>query len=115
RRPRLRFAVLVSMPWGAYERVAYLFWRIRILLWLPLLAAGCFLLRGYGLLVGAAVAVLIEATASYRERDGRLAAPVAVRRDARRAARPPSPWETDATPSPGGWQAPRDRLPAWNW
>jgi hypothetical protein len=80
-----------------------LFWRIRILLWLLLLAGGWFVLRAYGLLAGAAVAVLIEAKTSYRKRDGRRAAPVAVRNDTRRTARPTSPWETDATPSPGGW------------
>jgi hypothetical protein len=91
-----------------------LFWRIRILLWLPLLAGGWFVLRAYGLLAGAAVAVLIEAKTSYRKRDGRRAAPVAVRNDTRRTA-PTSPWETGATPSPGGWQSPPNRLPAWNW
>ncbi len=115
RRPRVRFPVLVSLPWATYERDAHLLWRIRILFWLPLLAAGWFALGGYGLLVGAAVALFIETKASYRRRDGRRAAPVAVRNDKRRTARPTSPWETDATPSPGGWQPPRDRLPGWDW
>jgi hypothetical protein len=115
RRYRLAFPRAISLPWATYECNAYLFWRIRILLWLPLLAAGWFVLRGYGLLVGAAVAVLVEARTSYRKRDGPRAAPVAVRNDTRRTARAASPWETSATPSPGGWQPPRHRLPAWDW
>lgn len=114
-RLHIRFPISVSLPWGRYERSAYLFWRVRAVLWLLLLAAGWFALRGYGLLAGAAVAVLIEGTASYRRRDGRLAAPTAVRGEARRIARSASPWDTDAAPSPGGWQPPRDRVPAWNW
>jgi hypothetical protein len=114
-RYRLAFPRAISLPWATYERNACLFWRIRILLWLPMLAAGWFVLRGYGLIVGAAVALLIEAKTSYRNHDGRRAAPFAVRNNTRRTAQPTSRWEADATPSPGGWQPPRDRLPAWNW
>jgi hypothetical protein len=93
----------------------HLFWRIRILLWLPLVAAGWFLLRGYGLLGGAAVAALIEGIASYQTRDVGRAAPLTARADARRPARPASLWDTDATPSPGEWQLPPGCLPTWNW
>lgn len=122
RRCRLALPCAISLPWATYERDAHLFWRIRILLWLPLLAVGWFALRGFGLLLGAFIAVVIEAKASYRKHRGRRAAPVAVRSDARRTGhpahrtgRPATPWETEATPSPGGWQPPRHRLPAWDW
>jgi hypothetical protein len=115
RRLRIRFPTVISLPRGAYERSSHLFWRIRILLSLPLLVAGWYLLRGYGLFTGAAVGVLVEGIASYRKRDGQLAAPITTRGDAHRPAHPASSWDTDATPSPGGWQPPRDRLPGWNW
>ena len=112
---RLRFPSSVSLPWGTYERHAYLFWRVRILLWLPLLVAGWFLLRGYGLFIGAAVAALIEGIASYRKRNGRRGAPIAVRGDRCGNTRPVSRWDTEAAPSPSGWQPPPGCLPAWNW
>lgn len=106
----------ISLPWGRYERQARLFWRIRILLWLPLLLIGWALFRGVGLVAGAALAVLFEAGFSYRKPNGQRGVPTVASSHAREEARAAQErWSTEAIPSPGGWQPPPGRLPAWNW
>jgi hypothetical protein len=67
--------VKISLPGGRmWERRAYVFWRIRVPLWLVLGVVGWLLAGVVGILLGAAVAVLIEILFSYR-RPGGLARP----------------------------------------
>lgn len=116
RRHHIGLPVAVSLPWGKYERHAHLFWRIRALLWLPLLVIGWALARGIGLLAGAAIAILIEAMFSYRKPKGERSMPTPADGNAREEARSAlQRWATEAVPSPGGWQPPSGCLPAWNW
>jgi hypothetical protein len=108
----------IELPWGRYERERYLFWRIRIPLWLVMAAAGWALFGAAGVVGGILVAYVAEAVFSYRKPVNR--GPVcatepeiaAARAEARRAARR---WETEAAPSPGGWRPPAGSRPAWQW
>jgi len=110
----------MTLPWGRYERSAYLFWRIRIPLWLAGAAAGWALAGPGGIVAGLAAAYVLEGPFSFRRAgipgsaarpqpasptDAEVAAAHAV---ARR-------WDTEAVPSPDGWQPPAGVLPAWAW
>ncbi len=107
------------LPRGCYRRERYLFWRVRILLWLAVAGAGWVVSGAAGLVGGVVVAVAAEGMWSYRRSYARRAAPVAepdviaaARAEARRIARR---WETEAAPSPAGWQPPAGARPAWGW
>lgn len=109
--------IMIVLPWGRYERSAHLFWRVRILLYLGLAAAGWFVLRGRGAVAGFLLAALIEARFSYHKRVAQGAAPIAIDADdALRQAHQQAVlrWQA-AQPSPAGWQPPPGARPAWNW
>jgi hypothetical protein len=109
---------VIVLPWGRYERYAYLFWRIRIPLWLAGAGAGWVLAGPAGVAGGLVAACLVEGVFSYRT--------ATIPRSAPRVVSPTDPvvaaarararwWETEAVPSPAGWQAPDGVLPAWSW
>ena len=99
-------------------RARYLFWRVRIPLWLGMAGAGWTLLGAAGLAGGLGVACAAEGLFSYRKLGasrpvGMSAAEIAAARaQARRIERL---WESQAVPSPGGWQTPPGSRPAWQW
>jgi hypothetical protein len=109
---------VIKLPWASYERYAYTFWRIRIPLWLAGAGAGWALAGPAGSFAGLVVAYVAEGVFSYRTavvpRQGPKPRPltdaeIAVRRaQARR-------WETEAVPSPAGWQPPDGARPGWSW
>lgn len=110
---------VIALPWGRYERYAYLFWRIRIPLWLAGAGAGWALAGPPGLLGGLAIAYLAEGLLSYHRetiprRSPTVVGPTEAEVAAARAAHALR-WETEAVPSPGGWRPPDDVLPAWSW
>lgn len=109
---------VIAFPWGRYERHSYLFWRIRIPLWLAGAGAGWMLAGPAGLAGGLIAAYVAEGVFSYRSvpalgQGRRPASPTeaevaAAYTQARR-------WETDAVPSPAGWRPPDGVIPAWSW
>jgi hypothetical protein len=80
-----------------WERHAYLFWRIRVPLWLVLGLVGWLLADVVGTVLGAAGAVLIEIVFSYRRPDG-LAGP--------------TPGNRPSGPEPSGVREPRRPRPS---
>jgi hypothetical protein len=109
---------VLELPWGHYERYAHLFWRIRIPIWIVMCALGWALLGIAGLAPGALAAYLLEGLLSYRKPTGTRPSPVSA--DQRAAARAEaelmeSRWQTEAVPSPAGWQPPPRVRPAWQW
>ena len=109
---------VIKLPWGRYERYAYMFWRIRIPLWLAGAGGGWAFAGPAGLAAGLVVAYAAEGVLSYRNAASVGQPPRAVRRTdaeiatARAHARR---WETEAAPSPAGWQPPDGARPAWSW
>jgi hypothetical protein len=109
---------VIELPWGRYERMAYLFWRIRIPLWLVLGAGGWALFRDVGVVLGAVAAYVAEGLLSYRQPSGQR--PALANAEESAAARAQAQWierrwETEAAPSPGGWRPPAGARPAWQW
>jgi hypothetical protein len=73
-----QFPTTLALPGGfRYERYAYLFWRIRLPLWLAPAAGGWLLLGWPGIAVGLSAGILTEMVLSYRAPHGAkpLAAP----------------------------------------
>ncbi len=108
---------VIKLPWGRYVRVRYLFWRIRIPVWLAMAAAGWALSGAAGMAGGVVVAYAAEAAFSYRKPAGsgpvRVSAEeIAARAEARRIQHR---WQTEAVPSPAGWRPPAGSQPAWTW
>ena len=109
---------VIELPWGRYVRARYLFWRVRIPLWLAAAAAGWALSGAAGLVGGVVLAYLAEGAFSYRKPASqgpvRAAAEdiAAARAQARRIQRR---WEAQAAPSPAGWQPPAGSRPGWDW
>lgn len=67
----------ISLPGGiCWERRAYVFWRVRLPLWIVLGAAGWLLASGVGVVLGLVAAVVMELLFSYR-RPGGLPRPTA--------------------------------------
>ena len=71
-----------------------------------------------GLVPGALASYLLEGLLSYRKPTGRRSSLVSA--DQRAAARAEaelmeSRWQTEAVPSPAGWQPPPGTRPAWQW
>jgi hypothetical protein len=63
----LRFPDLIGLPGGRLlERYVRLYWRIRLPLWLVLLAAGWLLLGWAGIVPGIAAAIVAQMALSYR-------------------------------------------------
>lgn len=63
----VRFLRVIRLLGGRrLERHAYLFWRVRLPLWVVLAAAGWLVLGGPGVVLGLAVAILAELVFSYR-------------------------------------------------
>lgn len=59
--------MVVKLPSGRrLERTVYLFWRVRIPLWVVLGTGGWLVLGWLGVVVGLAVAMVLEAAFSYR-------------------------------------------------
>ena len=109
---------VIELPWGRYERYAYLFWRIRIPLWIVFSAGGWALFGGAGLAGGAVAAYVAEGVLSYRKPSGRGPTYASAEQYATaraRARRTELRWETEAMPSPAGWQPPAGERPAWQW
>jgi hypothetical protein len=108
---------VIALPWASYERYAYLFWRIRIPLWLASAGGGWALAGPAGLVGGLAMAYLAEGVLSYRRATPRPGPSWAGPNDAEVAAARAHAlrWETEAIPSPGGWRPPDNVLPAWSW
>jgi hypothetical protein len=74
---RLQLPAVVSLPGGRrVERHAYLFWRVRLLLWAVLATAGWLALGVLGVMPGLAAAFVAELIFSYRPVGG--AGPVAT-------------------------------------
>jgi len=109
---------VIALPWGRYERYAYLFWRIRIPLWLAGAGGGWAIGGPAGLAGGLVAAYLVEGMFSYRSAALKSSVPRAFRptdaevAESRAYARR---WEAEAVPSPAGWQPPDGVLPAWSW
>src|SRR5215472_18380476 len=62
-----RFPTTITLPVGRrYGRYAYLFWRIRLPLWIAPAEAGWWVLRWPGIAVGLAAGILAEMVLSYR-------------------------------------------------
>lgn len=98
--PVARIPSVVELPGGRrLERAVYLFWRVRIPLWVVLGTGGWLVLSWPGVVAGLAVAVVLEAVFSYRRpgRGGTAAAP-----------RPGSPPPGEG---PSGVREPRRPLP----
>jgi len=104
-------------------RDRYVFWRIRIPLWLAATTAGWALWGIPGLVAGGLVAYVAEGVFSYHK-PGPRSSPIPE--DDRAAAEEFAAaeaeawlierrWETDARPSPGGWRPPAGSLPGWQW
>lgn len=109
---------VIALPWGRYERYAYLFWRIRIPLWLAGAGAGWALAGPGGLVGGLAMAIFAEGLFSYRRATIPGPRPMVVgsTNPVVAAARAHAVrWELEAEPSPAGWRTPDDVLPAWSW
>jgi hypothetical protein len=63
----LRFPMAITLPGGRrHERHAYLFWRVRIPLWVVPAAAGWLVLGWPGIPAGLAAGILAELVFSYR-------------------------------------------------
>jgi hypothetical protein len=63
----LRFPMAITLPGGRrHERYAYLFWRVRIPLWIVPAAAGWLVLSWPGIAAGLAAGILAELVFSYR-------------------------------------------------
>jgi hypothetical protein len=109
---------VIELPWGRYERHGYLFWRIRILLWLVMCASGWAALGIAGLAAGAVAAYGIEGMLSYRKPSGRrpaVASPEAHAAARAHALRIERRWDSEAAASPAGWRPPAGARPAWQW
>ena len=108
----------IVLPWGNYERSAYLFWRIRIPLWLAAAGVGWALAGPGGLACGLVMAYLTEGAFSYRRATDATRVPVpgsSTDAEISAARARASRWEAEALPSPGGWHPPQGVLPAWSW
>lgn len=109
---------VIKLPWGRYERYAYMFWRIRVPIWLAGAGCGWALVGPAGLAGGLVVAYAAEGVFSYRNAANLGSGPAEVRRTdaevtaARAHARR---WKTEAVPSPAGWHPPDGARPAWSW
>ena len=91
----LRFPMAITLPGGRrHERHAYLFWRVRIPLWLVPAAAGWLALGWPGIPAGLAAGILAELVFSYRPPYG-VSRPIAT---------PGQSWGTDG---PAGVREPR--------
>jgi hypothetical protein len=77
--PWLRFPMAIMLPGGRrHERYAYLFWRVRLPLWI-VPAAACWLVLSWpGIAAGLAAGILAEVVFSYRAPYG-PSRPVATR------------------------------------
>lgn len=95
----MRFPTVITLP-GARprERHAYLFWRVRLPLWLVPAAAGWLALSWPGIALGLAAGILAELIFSYRVPYG--------------SSRPPTPWPTWGPDGPPGVREPRRPHPA---
>jgi len=63
----LRFPMAITLPGGRrHERYAYLFWRIRLPLWIVPAVAGWLVLSWPGIPAGLAAGILAEVVFSYR-------------------------------------------------
>jgi hypothetical protein len=63
----LRFPTVITLPGGRQrQRYAYLFWRIRLPLWIVPAAAGWLVLSWPGIAAGLAAGILAELIFSYR-------------------------------------------------
>ena len=59
--------IIVKLPSGRrLERTVYLFWRVRIPLWVVLGTGGWLVMGWLGVVAGVAVAIVLEAAVSYR-------------------------------------------------
>ena len=88
----------ITLPGGqTWERHAYVFWRVRVPLWLVLGSVGWLLAGVVGSVLGAGGAVLIEIVFSYRRPDG-LAGP--------------TPRNPPSGPGPSGVREPRRPRPS---
>jgi hypothetical protein len=68
----LRFPTVITLPGGQRrERYAYLFWRVRLPLWIMLAVAGWLVLSWAGIAAGLAAGILAELIFSYRAPYGR--------------------------------------------
>jgi len=75
---RLRFPTVITLPGGrSRERYAYLFWRVRLPLWIVPAAIGWLVLSWPGIAAGLAAGILAELIFSYRAPYG-LSRPVAT-------------------------------------
>jgi hypothetical protein len=109
---------VIVVPWGRYERHAYLFWRIRIPLWLGGAGAGWAVAGPAGVVGGLAAAYLAEGVFSYRAvpPPGQVPKAVSPTNEEIAAARAQNRrWDTEAVPSPGGWRTPATGLAGWSW
>jgi hypothetical protein len=74
----LRFPTVITLPGGRpRERYAYLFWRVRLPLWIVPAVIGWLLLSWPGIAAGLAAGILAEMVFSYRAPYG-LSRPVAA-------------------------------------
>src|SRR5258708_8348297 len=74
----LRFPMAITLPGGRRrERCAYLFWRVRLPLWIVPAAVGWLVLSWPGIAAGLAAGILCELVFSYRAPYG-LSGPVAT-------------------------------------
>jgi hypothetical protein len=63
----LRFPTVITLPGGRRrERYAYLYWRVRIPLWVVPAAVGWLVLGWLGIAAGVAAGILAELIFSYR-------------------------------------------------
>lgn len=110
----MRFPAMITLPGGRHlERRVYLFWRVRLPVWVVLALAGWFVLGLAGVALGLAVAIVAETAFSYRPprgswprrwRRGRGPGDLAGVREPRR----PKP-----TGGAGAVQLPADRPTPW--
>jgi hypothetical protein len=96
----LRFPIAITFPGRRrHERHAYLFWRVRLPLWLMPAAAGWLVLSWPGIAVGLAAGILAELIFSYRAPYG--------------PSRPgATPWHSGGPDGPAGSREPRRPYPA---
>jgi hypothetical protein len=91
----LRFPMAITLPGGRrHERYAYLFWRVRLPLWIVPAAAGWLVVGWPGIAAGLAAGILAELVFSYRAPYG----------TSRPAATPGQSWGPD---EPAGVREPR--------
>jgi hypothetical protein len=96
----MRFPRGITLPGGRrHERYAYLFWRVRLPLWLVPAAAGWLVLGWPGIAAGLAAGILAELIFSYR-------APYGPSRPAA------TPWQNWGPDGPAGVPEPRRPHPA---